>query len=203
MKRLFSASLIAGVSLAIAAPASAAIIWAPAQDIAIPTTPGGVVVNLETWSSTLGDDAAGADVNFFFGGFGIANDADSSATMPTFQPVRIGTGFLDAVENLTVGTTVDGSSTYSTGYGGSASHIPSEFTAGTPGYLGFSLDTGSGIVYGWMRVTLEANTAPGVIHEWAYEDSGAAILVGAVPEPGTSLLAALALGSLAFRRRRK
>jgi MYXO-CTERM domain-containing protein len=202
MKRLLSATLTAGASLALAASSAGAIVWFPSEDIAIPTTLAGVVVNLQTGADTVGDDAPGADVNFFFGGFGIGNDADSTATMPTFQPVRISAGTLAAVDNLTVGTPVSGASTFAVGYGGSASHIPSEFTAGTPGYLGFSLDTGSGLVFGWMRVTLEANTTAGVIHEWAYEASGGSILVGAVPEAGVPFLALLGLGGLALRRRR-
>jgi len=43
---------------------------------------------------------------------GVANDA-------AFQPVRTGTGGLDTIRNLAVGTTVDGSSlSFSTGDGG-------------------------------------------------------------------------------------
>jgi hypothetical protein len=202
MKPIRFSILLTGTTLALAASASAAIVWFPSEDIPIPTTPSGVVVDLLTATATIGDDAAGADVNFFFGGFGIGNDADSSVGAPTFQPVRIGTGFLDSVDNLTVGTPVSAASTFASGYGGSASHIPATFAAGSTGYLGFSLDTGSGLVYGWMRVTLEANAAPGVIHEWAYESNGGSILVGAVPEPGTSLLALFALGGIALRRRR-
>lgn len=55
-----------------------------------------------------------------------------------------------------------------------------------------------------MRVTLNPNTAPGVIHEWAYDDSGASsIMVGnIVPEPATSALSTLALSVLLLRRRR-
>lgn len=139
---------IANVLFVLTAASHAGIVWFPGEDIEIPTNPSGVVVNLQTTASTLGDDSPGAEANFFLGGFGIGNDADSTATVPTFQPVRIGTGFIDSVANLPLGATVGAASSYASGFGGSGSHIPAEFTAGTPGYLGFSLETGSGLVYG-------------------------------------------------------
>ncbi len=57
------------------------------------------------------------------------------------------------------------------------------------------------LAYGWALVTLQNDNTPGVIHSWAYEDTGAAILVG-VPEPSHSLLVALGLSAVALRRRR-
>lgn len=52
-----------------------------------------------------------------------------------------------------------------------------------------------------MRVELSNTGSPGLIREWAYDDQGAAITVGAVPEP--SVIASLALGVAAFCYRRR
>ena len=123
--------------------------------------------------------------------------------------------FHDAIQQLAPGTTIDVSTaSYSTGFGASGqvnSHIGggSGFTDGTQGYLGFSLvidDPGNPgnplIVYGWALVTFEDNDGVGTLHEWAYEDTGAAIEVGAIPEPvgGVLFVFAAALGLLRRKR---
>ena len=67
-------------------------------------------------------------------------------------------------------------------------------------------------LYGWARTTLnDDGSFDGVsnftIHEWAYEDSGSSILVGAggavIPEPTSASLGLLALGAAGLRRWRK
>ena len=143
-------------------PAAADVIYSNLQNTAIPTTYTGVTVVV-----------AGGTINPFFGGVGVANN-------DLFQPVRVGTGDLDAIRNLAVGTAIDASSlSFSTGYGGSVSHLGSTFTAGTEGYLGFQLN---GTDYGWMRVVFTNNTGGAVIKDWAYDNSGAAIVVGRVEQ---------------------
>ncbi|MFT5108629.1 MAG: hypothetical protein ACI8XO_003715 [Verrucomicrobiales bacterium] len=198
-------SALAAVALlaALASSASAAIIYLPGQDIPIPTTFAGVSVNLETGatSTDLGG-AVDADMNFALGGEGISNDADETALTPSWQPVRSGTGAADPVENLTVGTVIGPSSVVGSDFGGSTTHFAT-FTPGVQGYVGFSVvlaDTT--VAYGWALVMLQDDNTPGVIHSWAYEDTGATILVGAIPEPSHSLLAILGLATLALRRRR-
>lgn len=176
------------------------MLYFPAEEIPIATGLDGTSVDLET--GAVGE-LAGADANFFLGGDGIANDAYPTQTVATWQPVRIGTGNTDPVDNLTVGALVDAGSTFSAGFGGSDAHLGNTFSVGTPGYIGFSLETVAGTSYGWMRVTLTANTAGGVIHEWAYESvADTAIAVGAIPEPGVLLLGLGSLGALALRRKR-
>jgi len=151
------------VTLTLMLPVSADVIYSGYQNISIPTNFTGVSVTVD-----------GGTINPFFGGVGVANDA-------LFQPVRTGTGGLDPILNLATGTTVDGSSSYfSTGDGGSFSHVggTGTFTAGMEGYLGMKI---SGTNFGWMRVDFTNNTSGAVIKDWAYDNTtGAAIVVGNV-----------------------
>ena len=199
-KRLFA---VLGVMIGATLPSEAAVVFFPGAEIPIPTTFAGVSVNLET-GATTNALAGGADMdaNFFLGGEGISNDADENAPAPTWQPVRTGTANTDDVDNLTFGTIVGPGSVYATDFGGSADHfLP--FVNGASGYIGFSLEiAGPATVYGWMRVTLQDDNTPGVIHEWAYQDDGSPLAVGAIPEPSHALLTVLGLATLALRRRR-
>lgn len=181
--------------LAVLGEARAAIVYFSGQDIAIPNTYAGVSVDLEngSWSTSL-NGLVGGDANFFLGGARVSNDADAGATSASWQPVRTGTGNTDAIVRLDVGTTIDVSTAfYSTGFGASGqinSHMvggSSGFSDGVPGYLGFSLiidnpaSPGNPLtVFGWARVTLENSDGVGVLHEWAFENTGAAIQVAAI-----------------------
>jgi PEP-CTERM motif-containing protein len=78
---------------------------------------------------------------------------------------------------------------------------------GDEGFLGLTITIGGNTVYGWADVTLNNlnGNSPGVftLHGLAYEDSGAAIQAGAVPEPSAiALLVAGAAGVLALKRRK-
>ena len=68
----------------------------------------------------------------------------------------------------------------------------------TPQYVGFRFDPGGSgtTVYGWFRMTYDS-ASNATIDQWAWEDSGAGIAIGAIPEPGTALL-----GEAGRRRRR-
>lgn len=204
MRKKITPTLAVAVLLAgSAATASAAVISFIDQDIPIPTTYAGVSVNLETASSSTAlAGEIGADMNFALGGEGISNDADQFGTAPTWQPVRAGTGNSDVIQNLGIDTIVGPTSVVSSGYGGSIDQFPA-FTSGTRGYVGFSVvlaDTT--VAYGWAEVTLQDDNTPGVIHSWAYEDTGASLRVSAVPEPTQVILIAFGLLVPAFRRRR-
>lgn len=65
---------------------------------------------------------------------------------------------------------------------------------------------GAVVHYGWMRISLDgtAGGQPRAIVEYAYEDSGAGIGAGVVPEPTTmALLGVMAAGALGVRAWRK
>jgi hypothetical protein len=81
------------------------------------------------------------------------------------------------------------------------------FVSGTPAFVGFSFTEKGTTCYGWASITITegASVSTITVNEWAYEDSGAAITVGAVPEPAQTAvgLGALALGAAGLRRWRK
>ena len=190
-------------AMVLATPAVADVIYSNLQDIAIPATYDGVYLNVETglWNTDMFSPVSGWDINPYFGGSVLWNS-------PSFQPVRSGTGNMDAVLNLGTGTIVNGSSVFSTfvqgpsgdnpggpGFGGSEAHLgasPGQFTAGQEGYLGFKLN---GVNHGWMRVVFTNNTGGALIKDWAYEDSGGGIATGNVLQNGSVVTLDSSFGS--------
>lgn len=189
--------ILAFGALSLVMPASADVIYSNLQNIAIPTTFDGVFLNVETGAlstpSNLGAGVSGWDVNVFNGGRAFANS-------PDFQPVRSGTGSSSPILNLTAGTLVNSSSVISTfvqgvggetpgaaGYGGSQTltGLGGNFTAATEGYLGFRLN---GTNYGSMRVVFTNNAAGAMIKDWAYDTSGAPVVVGAIQQVGQDIV---------------
>ena len=75
------------------------------------------------------------------------------------------------------------------------------------GYVGFSIEPASTVLYGWMQVDYDSTSGNLSVIDWAYDDSGASIRAGetSVPEPAeAALLASLLAGSaVLFARRRR
>lgn len=155
------------LALALTLPVAADTLYSNLQDIPIPTNFDGVMIDV--------DGMGGWDLNPFFGGVGVANS-------PAFQPARTGSWCLDPLQDFAAGATIDGSCNYSTLSGGSDTHLGTTFTAGQEGFLGFRLNGN----YGWMRVVFTGNEAGAVVKDWAYNNSGAAIVVGEVQQNATS-----------------
>ena len=162
-------------------PAAADVIYSNLQDIPIPTTYAGVYLDVDGtngWNTNMFSPVAGWDVNPFFGGQVVANS-------PAFQPVRTGTGSMSPIVDFAVGDPIGSGNVFATGYGGtgyggSQTHLGSgdgQFMAGTEGYLGFKLNNAD---YGWMRVVFTNDTGGAVIKDWAYDNSGSAIVTGNV-----------------------
>lgn len=148
--------------------------------------------------------------SFGFNGFGLVrlpadnflNNAAARNLAPGFEQLPIGPGL---------------STPYLFGTSGSRIIVSADavntnsaigFSAGGDNYIGFQFNSSSPL-YGWARIEIDLGNA-GVgdetltIAEWAYEDSGGDILVGAVPEPSSfALMAAGAAGVLAWKRRRR
>ena len=212
-----------------------AVTYSGVVDIAIPTSFNGVYLDLAAGTPTTPPDDADAvnfdsftqgysepsewDVNFFFGGIGIAySDTfnpfvdDSVAQSSQILNVATGTDIQSEAASRTLGVNAYGGSGRPNG-GSGESHFDtpdlnsnpaySAFTPGTEGYIAFSLDTdgnGTDDQFGWMRVTLTNDGTPGTIHDWAYSDE-AGFTVGQIPEPSSLLL--VLLGSLGLLRRKR
>lgn len=81
------------------------------------------------------------------------------------------------------------------------------FNFDTPRFIGFTFTPYSTKLYGWASVTLSTGGFSGIvtINNWAYEDSGAGINMGAIPESSDVALGlgGLALGAVGLRSWRK
>lgn len=209
-----------------------AVTYSGVVDIPIPTSFNGVYLDLAAGTPTTPSDDPDAvnfdsftqgysepsewDVNFFFGGIGIAySDTfqpfvdDSVTARQQILNVATGTDIQSEAASRTLGINSYGGSGRPNGYPSGESHFDtptlnnstySAFTPGQEGYIAFTIETGTGTQYGWMRVTLENDGTSGTIHDWAYSDD-AGFTVGQIPEPGTLML--LMLTSLGLLRRRR
>ncbi|MCH7224892.1 PEP-CTERM sorting domain-containing protein [Haloferula sp. A504] len=242
LRNFFTAPLLAAGLLLGAGGARAAVTWSGVVDIGIPTSFNGVYLDLAATSPAgnptepSNDDPAEVnfdsyaigydqptdwDINFFFGGIGIAYS-------PTFNPFVESPGVGGSqILNVEEGTNIASNVSQALGlnsYGGSGTpsnsdpdslfssvdgSLPSQYssfaTDGTPGYIAFTLETASGTQYGWMQVTLDPNGpdidgAVGKVHQWAYSDD-INFTVGQIPEPSSLVL--LLLGSAGLLRRRR
>lgn len=187
--------------LAFAASASASVVYSGPRNIPIPIDLADVYLDVQTGTTGTGE-FTGWDINVFFGGLAIGGNI-------TFQPARTGPLVDDPVRRFDINELIVSTLPYGTGYTGSAEHLgqSGNFQAGETGYLGFrfTLDNlGNGTpLYGWMRLTLMANTPGGTIHDWAWESNGSGITTGSVPEPEGIPLAFATVGLLCLRRSRQ
>jgi len=108
-----------------------------------------------------------------------------------------------ALQDMNLGDTVDG--TLSASYSGQPhGYLMRENVHGqgwgngsppTTNYAGFQFEIEGTPVYGWLKLTVDSNTF--TLDQWGYDNTGAAIEVGAIPEPSTALLLGLGLAGLA------
>ena len=197
----------AGVAVGTAAAAhhtQAAIVYSGPVAITEPATATGVYLDLVT----------GATATSLFTGY----DFDAyGKTKISFYAIP-GAGYEDGV----VGTTANGAtaltplvSTVSSTSGFlSADVAATAFDKVGTEYVGieFENDNTKAVNYGWLELTSTSATGtPATIVGYAYDNSGASIVVGAtglsaIPEPGTNAalgLGALALGAAGVRRWRQ
>lgn len=178
-------------------PADAALVYSGVQNAPIHTSTvdGGMYMNIESpFNFEQGARPAGWDLNPYAAGSRIYANGNT-------QLVIAG----DNAANLGFGTTIDIGQAFSavSFYGGV--DIPSIST----GYIGFKFDpdsvVGAQTWFGWARIAVGNNTGAvdGSVIEWAYDDAGDSIKVGAVPEPSSiAMLAMGAAGLLTLRQRR-
>jgi hypothetical protein len=190
--------LTAGFVVAAAGRSDAAIVYSGVVDVSIPTDFEGVYIDIDGMSSSL-SETNGWDINFFFGGSVIA-------TGGSFNPVAESADSTARILGLEEGVEVGSELIFAASPGGSSTHMgpaADQFQEGVESYIGFSFFTNDseGPLYGWMRIEVTANNPGGVVHDWAFEDTGAPIITGMVPEPSSLLL--LGFAPLLICRRRR
>jgi len=75
---------------------------------------------------------------------------------------------------------------------------------GSEGFFAFEYNpSGSLPLYGWGRLNLTSDNTALTFVDWAYEDSGAPILAGQIPEPTVGTMICGSFAASAFLRRRQ
>jgi hypothetical protein len=192
--RLAAAAATGAAAVSTSSSASAAVIYSGLQNVPVLSTNGGVYFDFEApFTAAQGTRPDGWDVNPYAAVGGRIYVNSNTAVVLTGATAA----------DLAFGTPITAAALFSGNgfYGGVA--IP----AGATGLLGFrftsnNLGGPAGTLYGWARLSV-GTTGDGNVVDWAYEDTGAPIAAGAVPEPSSlGLLAAGAAGLAQWRRRR-
>ncbi|HRK31905.1 MAG TPA: PEP-CTERM sorting domain-containing protein [Tepidisphaeraceae bacterium] len=139
--------------------------------------------------------------NYIFGG---GNYMGGTVNFAPGQFVGFTSG-LAYVSNLAPGSIIGPGSVGPTFFGSmayGAANPNAQFNNATDAFLGMSFPSGPDTFYGWVRVSINQPAGTFFIKDWAYDNEGAAIAAGAVPEPASlGLLALGAAGLAAYRRR--
>jgi len=209
--RLAAYATLAGAALAAPAipSANAAIIYSGVVNINIPSTTAGVYLNLSSgvFAGTPGG-APGWDLNAWGGtSFNVWANNSAEASNGVIGNFTGGSS-ATLVDNVPFLTPVDGTWTYVRSNGIETTGLTAFTTSSSNNLVGirFLNNTTNTLNFGWIRFSLSATSGaqPRAVVEYAYDDSGAAILAGQVPEPSTfALLGVMAAGALGVRQWRK
>ena len=139
-------------------------------------------------------------------GFDLKLEAPGGMNPSTVELAISPSGGDDWLSLLGLGDTVDGSLTF----GGSGFLVRHDtdspvWAAGTTGYAGFTFNPDGTPLYGWIQVEFDLSGTDFTVLQWAYDDTGAPIAAGQMPEPSTAILLGLGLAGLAavVRKRRR
>lgn len=138
-----------------------------------------------------GGNYQGATVNFFPGKLVSFNAGPNGFAYVS----ALNAGFV--INSSSVGPSFTGSMAY-----GSA-NPNAQFNTASSSFLGLSFAGASGTLYGWVRVSVNNAAGTFVVHDWAYDSTGAGIAAGAIPAPGTLGLLAVGASGLGLLRGRK
>jgi hypothetical protein len=198
--------------------ADAAIVYSGVQNIALTNGAPGIYINLVTKASTSAPNS-GWDINPYV-------NAGSSTFFGMYLPAvttklvkssAAGAGGAD-VAKLPAGATIDSTSTFigqPAQFGFMNNATVGDWTGTGLGYMGLQFRepgvNGGATMYGWVQISKAIAGEPpatgptGITFvDWAYDDTGAPIAAGNVPEPSSlALLAAGAIGLLVRRGRAK
>lgn len=209
--RLAAYAALAGAALAAPAlpTADADIIYSGIINLNIPTTEEGIYLNLVTGvSATNFAGASGWDINPWGAGspqFSVWTDTNLNAGV--IQNITGGAS-ATSPDNIPLGTLIDGSWSF-VALGLFETSGPTALSLNsTENYIGFRFfnESTSAINFGWAKFSLSGSllAQPRTLVSYAYENTGAGINAGAIPEPSSlSVLGLMAAGSFAVRRWRK
>jgi len=194
-----SYALAAGAAAATAASADASIVYSGAQDISISQ---GFSLNLNLDNDAYGDVKL---ANYVFGGASYMSATVNffPGKLVSFNAGPFGYAYASA---LSSGAAIDASSAGPNYFGSMAygsANPNAQFNNASNAYLGLSFASGANLYYGWVRVSVNQAAGSFIVHDWAYENSGAGIAAGAVPAPGALGLFAAGASGLGFLRGRK
>jgi len=179
--------LVLAAALAATGPAAAAIVHSGVVNVPIPLNFDGVYLNLVTGATgSSGSGTAGWDINPY-GATGLSWFAPSSPASSHGLVRGLGSSTTQ-VDNLfgtgyVIGATGSPAPNYGTGTNQTTGPTAFIFNSqdNIVGLRFFNEATGA-INYGWMRLSLGATFGSDrSIVEWAYEDTGAGIIAGALP----------------------
>lgn len=177
------------------------IIYSGPINVNIPNTFDGLYFNFITGASgTSGASTPGWDFNPY-------NSGTSLSFFWSATPNQAG-GVAGSTTgpylSLSLGTTVSSASVFAAV---TATANTAAFQAGGLNYLGirFTNENTGAVNYGWVLLSSTASTGfPLSIVGYAYENTGAGIQVGAIPEPSTyATLGLMALGAFGLRQWRR
>ncbi len=191
-----SYALAAGAAAATAASADASIVYSGAQDISISQFSS---LNLNLDNDSYGDVLL---KNYVFGG---VNYMGATVNFAPGKLVSFNAGY-SYVSALSAGFSIDSTSVGPSFFGAMAfgsANPNAQFNNVSNAYLGLSFASGANLYYGWVRVSVNQAAGSFIVHDWAYENSGAGIAAGAVPAPGALGLFAAGASGLGFLRGRK
>ena len=209
--RLAAYATVAGAALAAPAipQADATIVYSGVVNFTIPSTTAGIYINVVTGvTSTTPSGAPGWDLNPWssssFEIWGNNSASPNDGVLDNFPG-----GAAGSVDNLPLGTVIDGSYNYGR----------TDSTVETTGPTAFNLNSSNNVFgfrflnegtgqydFGWARISLSTSLSaqPRLLVDYAYEDSGGSIMAGQVPEPSTlALLGVMAAGAIGVRAWRK
>lgn len=188
--------------------AQAQIVYSGPVNLNVPSTTAGIYLNVQTGVSAITPGGApGWDLNPWGSG-SLFIYANNSASVNDGVVAGLGSS-ATLVDNLPLNTVVDGSQTF-VRTGATESTGATAFVLNSnDNYIGFRFlnESTNTLNFGWARFGLSSTQAgqPRTLIEYAYDSSGASILVGqGVPEP-TSLafLSVGGLGLATYRRIRR
>jgi hypothetical protein len=199
--RLAGYAALAGIALTGAAVtnADAAIVYSGVVNVSVPSNIDGVYMNFVTGAtSTTG--FTGYDFNPYNNNAGLAFFSPGTGQGTVAATSTTGS----AAIRLNMGDAIGAAQIFNAGQA-----VGTAFFTGGLGYVGIRfLNEATGVInYGWALLNVtNGNGFPATVVSYAYENTGATITAGAVPEPTTTaLLGVMAAGALGVRqwRRRK